>query len=67
MAQYLCWFVKLSINLLLSVRLMVVFFDDKINSLDHPTDLAFNLTESPWIRAGRQYSVRVSSCLLARK
>jgi len=29
-----------------------------INSLDYATDLAFNLTESPWIRAGRQYSVR---------
>ncbi|KAK0202017.1 glycoside hydrolase family 27 protein [Desarmillaria ectypa] len=29
-----------------------------INSLDGPADLFFNLTESPWIRAGRQYSVR---------
>ncbi|KAK0464255.1 glycoside hydrolase family 27 protein [Desarmillaria tabescens] len=29
-----------------------------INSLDEPADLFFNLTESPWIRAGRQYSVR---------
>jgi alpha-galactosidase len=29
-----------------------------INSLDHATNLTFKLTESPWIRAGRQYSVR---------
>ncbi|RDX52658.1 glycoside hydrolase family 27 protein [Lentinus brumalis] len=29
-----------------------------INSLDKPADMSFNLTESPWIRAGRQYSVR---------
>jgi len=29
-----------------------------INTLDSPTDMFFNLTESPWIRAGRQYSVR---------
>jgi len=29
-----------------------------INVLDHPADMSFNLTESPWIRAGRQYSVR---------
>ncbi|KAI9066864.1 glycoside hydrolase family 27 protein [Trametes sanguinea] len=30
-----------------------------INTLDEPADMFFNLTESPWIRAGRQYSVRV--------
>ncbi|KAJ7067488.1 glycoside hydrolase family 27 protein [Mycena amicta] len=29
-----------------------------INTLDKPADMFFNLTESPWIRAGRQYSVR---------
>ncbi|KAG6331627.1 hypothetical protein ID866_7464 [Astraeus odoratus] len=29
-----------------------------INTLDEPATLSFNLTESPWIRAGRQYSVR---------
>ncbi|EJD00169.1 glycoside hydrolase [Fomitiporia mediterranea MF3/22] len=29
-----------------------------LNTLDQPTDMYFNLTESPWIRAGRQYSVR---------
>ncbi|KAG6848836.1 hypothetical protein H0H93_013595 [Arthromyces matolae] len=29
-----------------------------LNTLDHPADMFFNLTESPWIRAGRQYSVR---------
>ncbi|KAF8438048.1 glycoside hydrolase family 27 protein [Boletus edulis BED1] len=29
-----------------------------INTLDEPTDMFFNLTESPWIRAGREYSVR---------
>ncbi|KAI8969765.1 glycoside hydrolase family 27 protein [Trametes punicea] len=29
-----------------------------INTLDEPADMFFNLTESPWIRAGRQYSVR---------
>ncbi|KAJ7253526.1 glycoside hydrolase family 27 protein [Mycena rebaudengoi] len=29
-----------------------------LNVLDEPADMSFNLTESPWIRAGRQYSVR---------
>jgi len=29
-----------------------------INTLDKPSDMFFNLTESPWIRAGRQYLVR---------
>ncbi|KAL0577613.1 hypothetical protein V5O48_004374 [Marasmius crinis-equi] len=29
-----------------------------INVEDEPRDMFFNLTESPWIRAGRQYSVR---------
>ncbi|KAK2464520.1 hypothetical protein APHAL10511_003499 [Amanita phalloides] len=29
-----------------------------INVLDHPADMFFSLTESPWIRAGRQYHVR---------
>ncbi|KAF8634242.1 hypothetical protein AX15_001000 [Amanita polypyramis BW_CC] len=32
-----------------------------LNVLDQPADMLFNLTESPWIRAGRQYSVRVRS------
>lgn len=31
----------------------------QLNTLGEPADLAFNLTESPWLRAGRQYSVRV--------
>ncbi|KAF8551646.1 glycoside hydrolase family 27 protein [Imleria badia] len=29
-----------------------------INPLDEPADLSFNLSESPWIRAGREYAVR---------
>ncbi|KAG6841224.1 hypothetical protein C0991_000670 [Blastosporella zonata] len=29
-----------------------------LNTLDEPSTLSFNLTESPYIRAGRQYSVR---------
>ncbi|KAJ7634471.1 glycoside hydrolase [Roridomyces roridus] len=29
-----------------------------LNTLSHPADMSFNLIESPWIRAGRQYSVR---------
>ncbi|KAI6047006.1 glycoside hydrolase family 27 protein [Pisolithus marmoratus] len=29
-----------------------------INTLNEPATMFFNLTESPWIRAGRQYSVR---------
>lgn len=29
-----------------------------INTLNEPTDMFFNLTESPWIRWGRQYNVR---------
>ncbi|KAF7319163.1 Alpha-galactosidase [Mycena chlorophos] len=29
-----------------------------LNTLDEPADMFFSLTESPWIRAGRQYSVR---------
>ncbi|KAF8330632.1 glycoside hydrolase [Amanita rubescens] len=29
-----------------------------LNVLDKPADMFFNLTESPWTRAGRQYSVR---------
>ncbi|KNZ74985.1 putative alpha-galactosidase B [Termitomyces sp. J132] len=29
-----------------------------LNVLDHPANMFFNLTESPWIRAGRQYHVR---------
>ncbi|KAJ3778727.1 glycoside hydrolase family 27 protein [Lentinula raphanica] len=29
-----------------------------LNVLDEPADMFFNLTESPWINAGRQYSVR---------
>ncbi|EGO03622.1 glycoside hydrolase family 27 protein [Serpula lacrymans var. lacrymans S7.3] len=29
-----------------------------LNTLDESSTLFFNLTESPWIRAGRQYSVR---------
>ncbi|KAG6810181.1 hypothetical protein H0H92_012972 [Tricholoma furcatifolium] len=30
----------------------------QLNTLNEPADMFFNLTESPWIRAGRQYSVR---------
>ncbi|KAF8191770.1 glycoside hydrolase family 27 protein [Pholiota molesta] len=29
-----------------------------LNTLDTPSDMFFRLVESPWIRAGRQYSVR---------
>jgi alpha-galactosidase len=29
-----------------------------INVLDRPADMFFSLTESPWIRAGRQYHIR---------
>jgi alpha-galactosidase len=29
-----------------------------LNTLNEPSTMMFNLTESPWIRAGRQYSVR---------
>ncbi|PPQ75266.1 hypothetical protein CVT24_007439 [Panaeolus cyanescens] len=29
-----------------------------LNTLDHPADMFFSLTESPWVRAGRQYAVR---------
>ncbi|KAF8068665.1 glycoside hydrolase [Lyophyllum atratum] len=29
-----------------------------LNTLNEPSTLSFNLTESPWIRAGRQYFVR---------
>jgi len=29
-----------------------------LNTLDEPATMFFNLTESPWIRAGRQYAVR---------
>ncbi|KAI0725087.1 glycoside hydrolase superfamily [Fomitopsis betulina] len=29
-----------------------------LNTLSEPADMFFNLTESPWIRAGRQYFVR---------
>ncbi|EIW78677.1 glycoside hydrolase family 27 protein [Coniophora puteana RWD-64-598 SS2] len=29
-----------------------------INTLDEPADMFFNLTESPWLRAGIQYNVR---------
>ncbi|KJA26439.1 glycoside hydrolase family 27 protein, partial [Hypholoma sublateritium FD-334 SS-4] len=29
-----------------------------LNTLDVPSSMTFNLTESPFIRAGRQYSVR---------
>ena len=31
----------------------------QLNTLNEPADLTFNLTESPWLRAGRKYSVRV--------
>jgi alpha-galactosidase len=30
-----------------------------LNTLDESANLFFNLTESPWIRAGRKYNVRV--------
>lgn len=32
----------------------------QLNTLDEPADMFFKLAESPWIRAGRQYTVRVS-------
>ena len=32
----------------------------QLNTLDVPATMTFNLTESPWIRAGRQYHIRVS-------
>ncbi|KAF8659071.1 hypothetical protein AX16_001910, partial [Volvariella volvacea WC 439] len=32
-----------------------------INTLDRAADMTFTLTESPWIRNGRQYAVRVRS------
>jgi hypothetical protein len=31
----------------------------QLNVLDEPADMTFNLTESPWIRAGKEYAVRV--------
>lgn len=37
----------------------------QINTLSEPADMSFTLTESPWIRAGIQYSVRVGSPNLA--
>lgn len=33
----------------------------QLNVLNEPADLFFSLTESPWIRAGRQYAIRVSA------
>ena len=33
----------------------------QLNTLETTSTMTFNLTESPFIRAGRQYSVRVSS------
>ena len=39
---------------------VLMYYNSQLNTLDEPTDMFFNLTESPWIRAGRQYSVRVS-------
>lgn len=36
----------------------------QLNTLDTPSNLFFNLTESPFIRAGRQYSVRVRPHLM---
>ena len=32
----------------------------QINTFDAAATMFFQLTESPWLRAGRQYSVRVS-------
>ncbi|KAG9127803.1 hypothetical protein FRC07_008995 [Ceratobasidium sp. 392] len=29
-----------------------------LNTLDHPATMSFNLTETPWLRAGRKYSIR---------
>lgn len=40
-----------------------LIYSYQLNVLDHPADMTFSLTESPWIRAGRQYSVRVSGSL----
>ena len=36
----------------------------QLNVLDEPADMTFSLTESPWVRAGRQYSVRVRPAAL---
>ncbi|KAF8623192.1 hypothetical protein AX17_007515 [Amanita inopinata Kibby_2008] len=35
-----------------------------LNTLDEPAAMFFNLTESPWIRAGRQFFVRASNLFL---
>jgi len=49
-----CWWVhRLSFDTLLNLHL-------QLNTLDEAATMTFNLTESPWINAGRQYSVRVS-------
>jgi alpha-galactosidase len=37
----------------------------QINVLNKPADMFFTLTESPWIGAGRQYSIRVR-CSISR-
>ncbi|KAG8716501.1 hypothetical protein FRC08_009410 [Ceratobasidium sp. 394] len=29
-----------------------------LNTLDHPATMSFNLTETPWLRAGRKYAIR---------
>ncbi|CAE6384024.1 unnamed protein product [Rhizoctonia solani] len=29
-----------------------------LNTLDEPAELSFNLTETPWLRAGRKYTIR---------
>jgi len=42
------------------LQILTLFYHTlQINDLDDPADMFFSLTESPWIRAGRQYSVRV--------
>ncbi|KAG8216892.1 glycoside hydrolase family 27 protein [Butyriboletus roseoflavus] len=38
--------------------LFALLRQSRSTTLDEPASMFFNLTESPWIRAGRQYSVR---------
>lgn len=59
-AEWHCVHAGTSHNLLSIFTMMLIYNYYQINSLNYPADLSFNLTESPWIRAGRQYTVRVN-------
>ena len=53
-----------------SLHLILVYYNLNIDMLQintdsEPADMNFALIESPWIRAGIQYSVRVGSLNLA--